>query len=189
MQLHTNDFTLYRQHIRDGGRTASGFLWAGLRNSTSNLLRTQTNSYGSRGESASLPNYSGGLLYKPCEQKVFDPAQTTAAPFFFSSQAANPHRRLWLSFGWSHVLKPFLYKWASPNDITPPARFLLVWKSLDRIRFVLPEEAGHFPEQVARWQIASSSGGAGGHMGWDATTHWVFIGAEYSSNMYTNWSL
>lgn len=31
---------------------------------------------------------------------------------------------------------------------------------LDRIRSVLPEEAGHFPEQVAHWRIASSSGGA-----------------------------
>lgn len=33
-------------------------------------------------------------------------------------------------------------------------------ESLGRIRSVLPEEAGHFPDQVAHWRIASSSGGA-----------------------------
>lgn len=82
MQLHTNDFTFYRQHIIDRGHTASGFLCAGLRNSSSNLLCTQTNSYRSRGERESVPNYSDEFLYKPTEQNVFDPAQTTAAPLF-----------------------------------------------------------------------------------------------------------
>lgn len=108
MQLHTNDFTLYQQHIRDRGQTASGFLCAGLRNSSSNHLCTQTNSYRSRGES--VHNYTDELLCNPSEQKVFDPAQTTAAPRFSPGQQTPPVT----GFG-SHskdhmFFKHFLYK-------------------------------------------------------------------------------
>lgn len=149
-QLHTNDFTLYRQHIKDRGHTASGFLCTGLRNSSSNLLCTQTNGYRSRAESESVSNHSDKLLYQPIEQKVFDPAQTTSSSSFsFPIQAANLHRRLWLSFIRSMFLNASFTKRVSPNDITPPANFLLGAESLDHVRFVLPEETGHFPKQVA----------------------------------------
>lgn len=62
----------------------------------------------SRGDSESVPDDSDELLYKPSEQKVSDPAQTTTAAPCLSSQAANPCRRLWLSSKTSHVLTPFL---------------------------------------------------------------------------------
>lgn len=51
-QLHSNDFTLYWQHIKDGGHTASCILCTGLRNSSSSLTVTGA------GVSESVPNHS-----------------------------------------------------------------------------------------------------------------------------------
>ncbi|KAK5847520.1 hypothetical protein PBY51_016640 [Eleginops maclovinus] len=121
---------------------------------------------GAGGEGESLPNYSDELVFKPSEQLLFSPS---------SSREANPPTTpaFWLSFKRSHVLKPgerFLM--TSPR----PAHFLLVWKHLEHVRYV--REVGHFPSQVSRRQIASSSGGA--------TRIGRLLRIEYSSNMYTN---
>lgn len=61
-----------------------------IRNKSSNLFCTQTNSYRSRGGSESVSNHSDELLYKPSEEEVFDPAQTTAAPLYFLPPRQHP---------------------------------------------------------------------------------------------------
>lgn len=70
-QLHTNDFTLYQQHIRDEGTTVPGFLW----DLSSYLLCRLT------GERWREPFFF--LSTRSRNKKVFDPAQTPGAPLSF----------------------------------------------------------------------------------------------------------
>lgn len=134
----------YTDNISERGDTASGFHCAGLRNSSFNLLCTQTYSYSSRGERETLPNHSDELLYKPSEQ-IFDPAQNNSSSSFPPPRQQTPIAAFWLSFKKSRFC---FYKRAS-NDITPYAHFLLVWKASTASALSFPEEAGHFLEQVA----------------------------------------
>ena len=86
MQLHTNDFTLYRQHIRDRG---GGGHYTQRQDEVIPLGMSSAQS----GAGVRVNHFQTTMTswcLNPSEQRVFDPAQT-AAPILGS-------KPFWLSF-------------------------------------------------------------------------------------------
>lgn len=113
-QLHTNDFTLYQQHIRDEGTNSAGIPLRSLL-----LSPLQTN----RRKAARVRL----LQYEASKQKSLWSSTNTRSSSFIPRQRPHPPfcRYLWLWSKISHFHALLLQRQACPNDITSPPCFLL----------------------------------------------------------------